>query len=375
MASQLPPLKVDGKLEELKDIELDASVSESECSSANSEANLIDDHTPSKLEMKDTPLTKVNLVALGSTSSQHLAYTSCRNILFALFLPLVVVGFACIFHAIAATHPKVNGDPGHSIDGKNMTLGAAAYVSTEIAKLAFEGIALKSSAASPLTDGALYPWGAFGAIVFACVDDLVRIVFVWGLASTYTFGAAYSFGLGWASLELACLLLSFASMCCNQSFVFSEAARVRRVLTRLGIRHYSLMVALHHVFSAACAVGAALLAFKVDSKLLVCITCFLRVIGHVVQNEGLRRRGSILHSSATLFLLQVCIFLLGLSVWEWGAVAATVTAVASIPHKKHKSTAPPPTTTPVEADTPETTHKNKQKHKPDGHHHKTKSPA
>ncbi|CAK4677806.1 hypothetical protein AeMF1_017619 [Aphanomyces euteiches] len=354
MASQqLPPLNIDAK-PSLGEVELEGTTTQSDCSSVGSDVNLIDDHTPTKVDLKETPLTKMNLIAGGSVSSPLLTYKTCRNILFALFLPAILIGHFAIFHVVGSKHATVENN--FAIDSKHLAIGAVAYICAEALKLVLDHAMLQSSSVFP--DGATYPWGPFGVAIFVFVDDFMRLVFGWFVSSTHTFVAGYSFGLGWASVELLCLLLSFLALCCGKSLSFSEATRMRRVLTRAGIRNYSLYVWVVHFFSVACAIGAALLVFKTDSKFLPCIIFFVRMIGYTVQNECLKRRCAVLSSSFALFVLQVVLLLMGLSVWQWGAVVAVTAAKTH-----HTTTAAPVAPGTKKHHTPTTTHHGH------GHHH------
>ncbi|ETW01165.1 hypothetical protein H310_06765 [Aphanomyces invadans] len=369
MTSQLPPLRLDSK-PDLKDIDLEDSnaVAPDGCSSVGSEVNLIDDNTPSKPDIKDTPLTKMNLVAMGSSASPLLTYKTWTNILFSLVQPAIVVGYLALFHGICAAYAKPGVSQPSFPDPRHTVLGALAFSTCECTKWTFEWIAKKSGRGT-LKDGSMYLWGVFGAVVCTSLDDVVRVLFVWLFATTSTFSSAFSFGVGWGCVEVVCHMASFASLCLNRAWSFHEATRLQRMLTRVGIRYYSFVVLVHHFFSVACGVGASLVAFKseADGKfVLVWIVLFLRLIGSVVQNESLRRRCSIWNASLVLFLLEVVILLLGLSLWQWGAAVDTSIAImADTDHRHHSSLA-------SATEIPSTTASRHSHHK--GHHHPTPRP-
>ncbi|RHY31734.1 hypothetical protein DYB32_003204 [Aphanomyces invadans] len=334
MTSQLPPLRLDSK-PDLKDIDLEDSnaVAPDGCSSVGSEVNLIDDNTPSKPDIKVTPLTKMNLVAMGSSASPLLTYKTWTNILFSLVQPAIVVGYLALFHGICAAYAKPGVSQPSFPDPRHTVLGALAFSTCECTKWTFEWIAKKSGRGT-LKDGSMYLWGVFGAVVCTSLDDVVRVF-----------------------------------LCLNRAWSFHEATRLQRMLTRVGIRYYSFVVLVHHFFSVACGVGASLVAFKseADGKfVLVWIVLFLRLIGSVVQNESLRRRCSIWNASLVLFLLEVVILLLGLSLWQWGAAVDTSIAImADTDHRHHSSLA-------SATEIPSTTASRHSHHK--GHHHPTPRP-
>ncbi|RHZ20225.1 hypothetical protein DYB31_004238 [Aphanomyces astaci] len=321
----------------LKDVNLERSHAEAsnECSSVGSEVNLIDDRTPSKADITHTPTTNVTMVATGSSESPLLTYKTRTNVVFACLQPMVIVGYFILFHGIAAIHPKKNHPT--ILDSKHVVIGAVAYSSCECSKWMFEWLA-QTVRGGTLKDGAMYPWGTVGAVVCTCLDDVVRILFVWVGCSSFTFASAFCFGLGWGCVELTCHVVSFVSVYLHRSWSFHDSTRLQRMLTREGIRHYSVVVLVHHFFSVACGVGAALVAFQsyLHSNVIVLIVVLLRVIGFVAQSESLRRRGSVWTSSLVLFVLQAAVLVLGMSLWQWGRRHHSTHSSTMSRHGHHK---------------------------------------